>query len=242
MAVAFGNTNGTDFAAANVSSTADAQVTKPTANATGCIQLIFGAINSQVAGTHLITNFADETVIVSGNSATLFTAGALWRAGLTADGTTVDYNHSNGANAQKSGLVMILTGANTTTPIRAFGTPNGGNGTAPVSPDTASLTSGDLIVRGLVWHDDGDALTITHPGSHTAIAVDFNPIGTNSKGIAISFTTSAGGAPGTATWGIPSARDYVAFTVGIAIPAAGGAGVLVGGCLVNGLLLGSLTR
>lgn len=221
MAVAFGNVSGTDFNATGVASTADAQVTKPTATVDGTLQLIFGTIRSLTAGTHLITNFADEAVIASENSSTLLQAGALWRLGLTADGATVNYNHSNAAAVEKSALVMVLTGHNAASPIRAFGTPVGGNGTSAVSPDTSAATAGDLIVRGLIWYDDGDGLTITHPGSHTAIAADFRHASAGGAGIAVSFATAAGGAPGTAAWTLPSARDYVAFTVVIATAAGG---------------------
>jgi hypothetical protein len=225
-AVAFGNVSGTDFNADDTGATFDATVTKPTATVNGTLQLIIGAINSQAAGTHLITSSADETVNRSDNSATLFTSAIIWRAGLTADGATVDYNHSNAASATKSAMVMVLTGHDTGTPIRVAGC-NTGNGTAPVSPDTTAATNGDMVVRTLVWHDDGDNQTITHPGSHTSIAADYKPAAANGKGIAVSFATSAGGTPGTATWGIPSARDFVACTVVVATTGGASSGLLL---------------
>lgn len=214
-ATAFGNVSGTDFNAGNISSTFDVQVTKPSAILNGVLEVVIAAINSQAAGTHLITNLTGETVVVSTNSATLFQAGVLWRAGLTADAATVDYNNSNAANAQKSAMVLVITGHNTVTPIRAFAC-NSGNSASPVSPTTSSLTSGDLILRTIVWDDDGDELALTHPGSHTSIAADFKPTAAGGKAIGVSFTASSGGAPGTANWTIALARDYVACTIGIA--------------------------
>lgn len=221
MAVAFGNVAGTDYNYANQQAATDLAVTKPTATVNGTIQLIIAGLKSQSAGSHVITNFANETLVQSQNSATLLNAGVLWRPAFTADGASVDYNHTSGVSNQRSVLVMTLTGADTTNAIRAFGTAASGNGTSATSPDTTSLTSGDYIVRGLVWFDDGDTLTITHPGSHSAIAADFKPASADGIGLAVSFATSSGGTPGTAAWTISSARDYVAFTIGIAQESVG---------------------
>lgn len=221
MAAAFGNVAGTDYNYANQQAATDLPVTKPTATVDGTIELIVEAFKAQTAGSYVVANFANETVVQSANSATLFNAGIMWRQAFTADGATVDVNHTSGDSHQHSALVMVLTGADTSSAIRAFGTASGGNGTSATSPDTTAATSGDLIVRILVWFDDGDGLTITHPGSHTAIAGDFKPGATDGLGIAVSFATSSGGAPGTASWTISAARDYVALTVVIAQAAAG---------------------
>ncbi len=222
MAVAFGNVAGTHYQTANAQQSTDLPVTKPTATVDGTVQLIIGAFKAQTAGTHIIANFANETVVQSANSATLFNAAVIWRPAFTADGSTVDYNHTSGDAHQRSALVMTLTGANLVSAIRAFGTPASGNGTSATSPDTTAATAGDLIARFLVWFDDGDTLTVTHPGSHTSIAADFKPGAADGLGIATSFTTSAGGTPGTAAWTISSARDYVAFTTVIAAASVAG--------------------
>ncbi len=216
MDVAFGNVAGTDYNYANQQANTDLAVTKPTAVVDGVVELVIAGIKTQTAGAAVIANFANETVIQNQNSATLFNAQALWRQAFTADGASVDYNHTSADTHQRSVLVMALTGADTSSAIRAFGTAASGNGTSATSPDTTAATSGDLIVRVLVWFDDGDTLTITHPGSHTAIAADFKPATADGMGLAVSFATSAGGTPGTAAWTISSARDYVAFTIVVA--------------------------
>jgi hypothetical protein len=225
--VAFGNTITTDFTGDDTGSTFAATPAKPTATVDGTLQVIVGAIFSQSAGDFVVENLTGETQASEGNSATQFTAGIMSRAGLTADAATVDVNHSSAANATKSAVVMVFTGHDTGSPIRATGTPAGGNGTSAVCPDTASATSGDLILRTLIWFDDGDALAVTAPGSHTEIASDFNPAGSNGLAIHSSFATSAGGTPGTATYTLPEARDYVCFTTVIATAAGSSSGLLL---------------
>jgi hypothetical protein len=168
----------------------------------------------------VLENVTGEAVVASVTSPT-FVAAVLQRAGLSADPATIDYNHDNVTGATKSAVVMVFTGHDTGSPIRAFGTPAQGNGTSCVCPDTTSATSGDLILRTLVWLDDGDDLAITFPGSHTAIASDYNPAGSNGLAIASAFATSGGGTPGTATFTLPEARDYACFTTIIATASAG---------------------
>jgi hypothetical protein len=212
-----GNTAGTDYQFGNVSAAFDAQVTKPTANATGQVQFYVAAINDLTAGTFSITNLTGETFFVEQDASSLFQAGLGWRLALTGDGATIDFNNTNAASAQKSGLVWLLTGCDTTTPVRAFGTPATGSSTSPQCPTTASLTSGDFVGCCIVYHDDGDNLTITHPSSPwTSLATDFKPAAANGKAIACSYQTSSGGAPGTANWTLSISRPWVAFTVGIA--------------------------
>jgi hypothetical protein len=226
--VGFGNSAGTDYCGDDTGSTFAATCTKPTATVDGTLQLIVGAIFAQPgSGAFVVENLTGETVVVAANSATLFNAGIMWRAGLTADGATIDVNHSSATSATKTGVAMVHTGHNTVTPIRAFGTPAGGNGTSAVCPDTTSATSGDMIVRTLVWWDDGDDLAVTPPGSHTAIASDYNPAGSNGLAVHSSFATSAGGTPGTATYTLPEARDYVCFTTVIATAGGGASTMLI---------------
>lgn len=215
------NTLGTGFNYNFATSTFDVQVTKPTDNATGQVQFSTADIQDLTAGTFSVTNLTGETDIVEQDAPSSFQAAILWRAALTADGATVDYNNSNAANAKKGALVMQLTGCNTVTPIRAFGTPASGTSTAPQCPDTTSLTSGDLAVCCIHWFDNGDILTVTHPGgSWVSLASDLKPATANGIGIACSTLASAGGAPGTATWTLSSSRAWTAFTAGIAVASA----------------------
>lgn len=226
--VAFGNAAGTDYCGDDTGSTFPATCTKPTATVNGTLQLIVGAIFAQPgSGAFVVENLTGETVVVAANSATLFNAGIMWRAGLTADGATIDVNHSSATSATKTGVAMVYTNHDTGTPIRAFGTPASGNGTSAVCPNTSAATSGDMIVRTLVWWDDGDDLTVTAPGSHTAIASDYNPAGSNGLAVHSSFATSAGGTPGTATYTLPEARDYVCFTTVIAAAGGSSSGLLL---------------
>lgn len=240
MAVAFGNTATTDYNSANVSSTVDAAVTKPTASVDGTLNIYIQAINDQTAGN--FTSSAGALTIVVGptNAPTLFQSGIQRRAGATADASPINCNNTNAASAQKTAMILVITGHDVANPIRAVGTTATGTSTAPQCPNTSSATAGDLILRIATWHDDGDGAAVTRTGGGYTAGPLYQPVAANGKAIVVDFLVSAGGTPGTGTFGIAASRPWTADTIVIAQAAAGGGGILVQGVLVNGLLLGSL--
>jgi hypothetical protein len=236
MAVTRGNVSGTDYNGDDTGSTFDATVTKPTATADGTLQIIVAGINSTAAGAFVVTNFADETVIVEQDSSTTVQAGVLWRYGNTADGATVDVNNTNAANATKSAVVLVLSGAHATVPIRQFAS-SSGTGTTATCPTTAStgIETGDMIVRGCVFHGDGDSLTLTPPGSHTAIT-PYQPAAAGGKDIGIATASAtASTAPGTADFTISASRVWATFTVVVAQAGGGGGGGLLPRLMLMGV-------
>lgn len=232
MAVSFPNVATQHYNYMHIGAAVDASVVKPSVTTDGWLSLVTIAFNAQTAGSPIITNLGDENIIGSQNSATLFQTGFVWRLGLAGDPATIECNNSAGDAVQKTGAAIIVSGHNPSSPIRGF-TLAGGNSATPSSGDVSAPApqSGDLICRILTWHDDGDALNITHPGSHSDIAGDYKPAAANGKGFAMSFVNSSGGATGSAAWAIlngvtPTARDYVTATIVIA--SAGDAVQLMG--------------
>jgi hypothetical protein len=224
MAVTRNNVSGQDYQGDDTGGSFDFTITKPTATVDGVLQLIFAGINSTAAGSFVLTNFADETVIVEQDSGTTVQAGVMWRYGQTADGATIDGNNTNAASGSKSGLALILSGAHGTTPIRQFAS-SSGTGTTATCPTTAAtgIENGDMIVRGVVFHGDGDTLALTPPGSHTAIT-PYQPAAAGSKDIGVATAAAtASTAPGTADFTIALSRDWVTFTIVVAQAAAGAA-------------------
>lgn len=241
MPIAFGNVLNTDYTNDETGGTFAATPAEPSANVDGVLQIYVQAINDQTAGN--FTSSAGALTIVVGptNAPTLFQSGIQRRAGLTADPNPIDCNNTNGASAQKSALILIITGHDVGSPIRAVGTTATGTSTAPQCPNTAAATAGDLVLRIASWHDDGDGAAVTRTGGGYTAGPLFQPAASNGKAFVVDFLISAGGAPGTGTFGIAASRPWTADTIVIAAAAAGGSGgVLVQGVLVNGLLLGSL--
>lgn len=220
----FTNTPGTGYCVDETSSTFPSECAKPSAAVDGTVLDITQAINDQTAGAFTFAiNGAGQTVTVNSgptNAPTLFQAGSQWRLGLTADSTPFQGNNANAASAQKTMLVIAVTGANTTTPIRATAVSTG-TSTAPLCPTTASINAGDLVLRKAIWHDDGDGAAVTRVGgSHTAGPLH-QPAAANGKAIMVDYYVASGsGAPGTATFGIAASRPWVCETTVYA--AAGG--------------------
>lgn len=240
MAVAFGNTINVDYNSANVSSTANADVTKPSAWVDGTLCIYLQAINDQTAGS--FTSTAGALTVVTGptNAPTFFQAGAQRRAGASADSPPIGCNNSNGANAQKTGMILVFTGHDVANPIRAVGTTGTGTSTTPTCPNTSAATSGDMVLRVAWWRDDGDTLGVTRTGGGFSAGPLFNGVGANCVGVVADFLSSAGGAPGSGNFTLTASRPWVADSIVIAASAGGGGVRLIGGALVGGILLGSL--
>jgi hypothetical protein len=224
MAVGFTNTVNVGWAADETSSTFPATPAKPSDDVDGTIMDVSQAINDQTAGAFTIS-YGGTLNVISGptNAPTLFKSGSQWRLGLSADAATADCNCASGASAQKTALLMTLTGVNTSSPIRdsAIAT---GTSTAPQCPDTSTSPAqpGDLVVRKVWWHDDGDGSAVTRAGGLHEAGPLHQPGAANGKAIMVDFyVVGSGGHPGTATFGIAASRPWTAETIVYAAASSG---------------------
>jgi hypothetical protein len=141
--------------------------------------------------------------------------------GTPSDGTiSLSYASAGTTNTAKSGLLIAASGVDTSTPIAASAS-NTGVGTTVTFPDTASVSSGDLILRIVFWEGTAGTDVPAISGFTEQFGSDL-PGGDTRLGVAAGSSTSSGGAPGTTTATLSVSTEWLAFTV--VLKAAGGGG------------------
>jgi hypothetical protein len=154
-----------------------------------------------------------ETAIVDASDGTRSTGiSGGFQDGTPSDGAiTLDYAGRSSTATQKTGMIFAFTGVDTSTPVAATGTPNTGTGTTITFPDTASVSSGDLILRICSW--EGTGASTPSISAFTGVAATKLPNSGTNTGIALAAVSSSGGAPGTATATLSASESWIAFTV-----------------------------
>lgn len=132
---------------------------------------------------------------------------AWWRPVTAGGAQTVNVNHSN-SDAPHHGHLLVLSGADTTTPVSGSGVLDNGFGTAQTAPSVTGAAGG-LLMTGYV---SDDVVTYTAPGGMTGF--DSN------NGFSVAHGAyellAAGGATGVRTATSSAAKTHSAISVAIA--------------------------
>jgi hypothetical protein len=216
MAISYSTVDGTGWDALSQASntTALAGLTATAMDVSGNYVLgVIGTRNSALdTETVTIEDIASEAAIIDATDGTRSTgiAGG-FQDGTPSDGAiTIDYTNRVSLATAKCGLIFAASGVDTTTPVAASAS-NSGTGTTVTFPDTASVTSGDLILRICTWEGTGASL----PSINAYTGVVGSALPSSGTGVGISFgaVSSSGGAPGTATATLSVSTEWIAFTV-----------------------------
>jgi hypothetical protein len=132
---------------------------------------------------------------------------AWWRPVTAGGAQTVNVNHAQ-ADPPHHGHLLVLAGADTTTPVTGSGVLDNGFGTAQTAPSVTGAADG-LLMTGYV---SDDVVTYTAPAGMTGFQ--------SSNGFSVAYGAyellAAGGATGVRTATSSAAKTHTAISVAIA--------------------------